>query len=593
MLRQVSKQSSSLLRTALRLSSSHVASSNAPLTLALPQGCQIRAKSTALPTIDGAAAVTGASHNAMPESLLYNQQSFAFPFQPAVYDVPGRHHYGKEVSAWMYKELSELLSSGSLDYDMITDMITILSERNYYREAMEALQFSRQNNIKPRITAYSRIISSCYHHERYELALQVFDVMRRDGFVASFVTYSRALSSATKANQHELALQLFRDLMADCVDLSLESQSIACNNILNSCARHDDLDTATWLVSEMKARGIPLTHVSYNSFVLCIAKCGSMVELKHILDEMSEAGLFLSSAGYLSAITACARWKKWEQVIKLYDEMLQVHGTSFVVSIAAAMMAHVKVGQPQTTIQMYNDSLANNVELNTFAKQAAVTAFLNVGAYDQALALCEEMLSGVVRTDEFFGLVHKLKVQALIAMGRIDEGLALFDETKESMDKTVYCYRMLISHYAQQRQYDEANKYCKRLFDENQYVASSDWIQALSIAIALPDKSSYWEFRRALEVRGPDVLSSIPEGLFLESSKNGCAVSKSNNTAPKKLLASTQSSRASAPLPRRLQTEPMPKTPAKMLLASTKSSSMSTSSTTKSSPPKGKSFKLL
>ncbi|KAF0684140.1 Aste57867_23870 [Aphanomyces stellatus] len=551
MIRQVSKNSSTLLRAALRVTASSQTNNLASSTVApwmtrakssLPTASVSASSTVQVPPLSLTKSVAAAStDDSLPEGFFIDPKQFDFPFPPAQYEVPGKHNHGKRVSQWMYKHVEGLLttSAGRLDHEAMTDLIIMLTQCNYYREAMGALQFARQNNCKPRITAYSRIISSCYTHERFELALQVFDVMRRDGYIPSFVTYSRSLSSATKANQHGMVLQLFRDLMTDCTSLSAEAQSIACNTLLNSCARNDDYATATWLLEEMRVRHIPMTHSTYNSFLLCVCKSSesTFVELKAIIQEMSDHGMNMSTGAFLSAISACAKWKKWDTVIVLYEKMRSENHVPFVVTTAAAMMAYVKQGMPDKTIALAVENAANGTDLNTFAKQAVITAHLHLGSNEEGLRLCEEMLAVPARDESFLGLVYKLKVQILIALNRIDDALALLEESKGLMDKTINCYRPLILHYAALRQYDEASKYCQILLESNQYVSSSDWIQALSVSIALPDKSSYWEFRRALEVRGPDNLGSIPAELFLESSKVHKQTVATGSSHSKKLLS--------------------------------------------------------
>ncbi|RHY07802.1 hypothetical protein DYB26_012548 [Aphanomyces astaci] len=531
MLRLVSKHSVAILRNAsLRASSQLMLATADDAVLGAPY-MTIRAKST-LPTQSQQSTASPAaadSGSVMPGSFIYDDATSSegtakFPFQTAVYVVPGKHNQGKKVSEWMFTLLEQSMADGNgqLNFEDMTSLIIMLAERQYYREAMEALHFSRQNNCKPRIAAYSKVISSCYAHERFELALQVFDVMRRDGFNPSFVTYSRALSSASKANQHEMVLELFRELMHDWPDLTSELQSIACNTVLNSCARNGDYDTATWILQEMKTRGIPMSQITFNSFMICMSKAGAIADVREVLVLMEEAGTSLSANAYMCAIQSCAKWKRWDTVVTLFEMMRGEHESVFLVTIAAAMMGYVKEGKPEVTMALYKECLANNVELNPFAKQAIVTAHLHMGTYEEGLEFCEGvciMLSEQHVKDGYRGLVYKLKVQMLIALKRVDEAIALLEATELFMDKTVNCYRPLIGHFMKARQYDMATKYSQVLFQKNQYVSASDWIQALSSSIALPDKTAYWDFRRTLEVRGPDVLASIPGELFLESSK--------------------------------------------------------------------------
>ncbi|KDO28762.1 hypothetical protein SPRG_19976 [Saprolegnia parasitica CBS 223.65] len=490
-----------------------------PTSLTLPAPWSARFKSSSACIADE-----------FPDHPVLNSCVFDFPFDGAEYNLSnGRHKYNRRVADWATEKINiSMGAQNRVDHEHMAQLIALLSVRNYYQEAIEVLQFARNNGAKPHISAYSQVIASCYAHQRYDEALQVFDVMRRDGYRPSFVTYSRALSAASKAEYHDMTLNLFDDLFNDCDKLTFDSISIACNIVLHSCGKHEDYKTATDIWQQMTDENIPKSTSTYTAFLLCAINCKQWDGFYAILDEATTTGVELYSQSYLSMIQSCARAKRWELVVhihhKLVSQNLQLSG----IAIGAVLMAYTKQGAPERSIEIYNQVLAQGAHLNTYAVSGAVTAYLHLGEYDKAIALCDKWPAA--------GMLYKLKVQLLIATGSIDDALELLDAKKHLMDRTASCYRPLIAYFLEKRMYDQAVHYSLVLFETNRFVAVADWTAALSAAIALPDKSHYWTLRNWIETRAPDYVPQIPDELLLERRPREAAATPLKLLSPRRPL---------------------------------------------------------
>ncbi|OQR82967.1 hypothetical protein ACHHYP_15267 [Achlya hypogyna] len=463
---------------------------------------------------------------------ILNSCVFDFPFDGAEYSpVTGRHKYDQRVSKWATERINMSMGAQNrLDHEHLTQLIALLSVRNYYNEAIEVLQFARNNGAKAHISAYSQIISACYAHQRYDEALQVFDVMRRDGFRPSFVTYSRALSAASKSNYHDMTLNLFDDIFSDCDNLTFDSIAIACNIVLHSCGKHNDYETAMAIWQQMTDEGIPKGTSTYTAFLTCAVNCKEWNGFNTILEEATATGIDLYTNSYLSMILSCARAKRWDLVLhvhkKLQSQEVELNG----VAVGAVLMAHTKEGAPEKALAIYDACIASGASLNVYAQSAAITAHLHLENYTTAMTLCEQALAEFPDS----GMLYKLKVQLLVALGQADEAITLLDSTKHLMDKTASCYRPIVAYFLAKRMYDDAAHYSFVMFETNRFVASHDWTQALSAAIALPDKSLYWVFRKWIEARARELVPNIPDELLLERHPRPAA---SATARPLKLLS--------------------------------------------------------
>ncbi|OQR98337.1 hypothetical protein THRCLA_06746 [Thraustotheca clavata] len=452
--------------------------------------------------------------NEFADHPILNSCGFDFPFDGAEYNAStGKHKYGRRVADWTMKRVNQTMGENNrIDYENLTQLITLLTARNYYNEAIELLQFARIHGAKPPISAYSQVIASCYSQQQYDDALQVFDVMRRDGFQPSFVTYSRALSAATKGDYHDLTLELFEDLIQDCQNMSYDSIGIACNIVLHSCGKHCDFKTASEIWQQMTDEGIPKNNSTYTAYLLAALGAKVWDEFNSVLDESFASGIVLFAPSYFSMIQTCAKHKQWDLVIHIHQKLLGHQLELTGMPPGAVMMAYCKQGDPTMTIKMYNDSMKAGTRLNAYSISAVITAHLHLRDFKKGMEICDKAVEDFPDA----GMLYKLKVQLLFALNNIEEGVELLDAKKHLMDKTANCYRPLIAHYLSKRMYDEAARYSLIMFEGNRFVASSDWTNALSAAIALPDKSTYWVFRNWIESRALDLVPLIPDELMLE-----------------------------------------------------------------------------
>ncbi|DAZ99034.1 TPA: hypothetical protein N0F65_010920 [Lagenidium giganteum] len=442
-----------------------------------------------------------------------------------------------------------------LTVDVSTAIIDALASRRRWEDAIDALRYSREKGVRPRIHAYSSIVASCYKAEMFNQALKVFEVMRNDGYVPKTVTYSRALSAALKSNQHELVLEIFDDMMAHKVDTTI----VIYNNIVNSCARVGDVRSAVGVVRAIRQRGLQMTQSTYHSLAICAGKTGRWDLALDAFNSLKEDGFQPAMTMYNSVIAACAKGKKWENVISVYEEMSedmqkQVHG----IYLGGVLMAYAKSSNEnkKRAIEIYHQRMECGDEVNLFAQNAVLVALLELQQYEEVYKMANQMKKNGMHWDS---LTYKNLILAYIRAGAIDTAVQLLNKHAKKMEKSTDCYRELIQYYAQKRKdYREACRLTMQMMQSNPRLSRLDWHNALGHALALKDMSIYWNFRKWMKARAGNIIKDVPEHLMIpEPTQEAPAAASFTQAAEPKATAPTTSGGTQLDLPGKMKIFPI------------------------------------
>lgn len=427
------------------------------------------------------------------------------------------HHAAGDVNGWeraleIFEEIKAAGGSG-LSVHVATSLIEVLGARKRSSECLDVLRYARDQGVRPRIHAYSSAIACCYHEEKFILALKVFEVMRNDGYVPKNVTYSRALSAALKSSQHELVLEIFDDMLRNKVDTTI----VIYNNILNSCARVGDGRSALGVLRAIKQRDLEMTQSTYHSLAICAGKTGRSDLALEMLESLKNDGFAPTMTIYNSAISACAKAKRWTSVIAVYHEMndamkAQLRG----LYLGAVIMAHAKdddVDLKLQAIELFHTRKAQGEVLNFFSHNATLTALLESEQLEKVHQFASEMKRDGFKWDT---LTYQNVLLAYIRGGAIDTAVHMLHAHAKKMDKSTECYRELIQYYAEKRKNPrEACRLTMQMMQNNARLSRLDWHNALALALLLPERALYWNFRKWMKIRAAGIIDDVPAHLML------------------------------------------------------------------------------
>lgn len=419
---------------------------------------------------------------------------------------------GGKVALDIFLEIQREDGRG-LSTDIATAMISAMGAKKMVSECLEVLVYSREKGVRPRIHGYSAAIACCYNEEQYSHALRVFEVMRNDGYVPKTVTYSRALSAALKSDLHELVLEIFDDMLKNRVEMTI----VIYNNILNSCARVGDAQSALGVLRAIRQRELDMTQSTYHSLAICAGKTGRWELALDVLSSMQEAGFQPTLTIYNSVFSACAKGKHWEDIVDVFNSMPDKLKTELRgLYLGAVLMGHAKSDSNEVQLrglEIFNNCKARGDDLNQFAHNAALTALLATNQLDDVHKFATEMKRRGVKWNT---VTYQTVILAYIRGGAVDTAMQMLQANAKRMGKSTGCYRELIRFYAEKRKNPrEACRLTMQMMQNNARLSRLDWHNALEVALQLPERAPYWNFRKWMKVRAAGIIDEVPEHLML------------------------------------------------------------------------------
>ncbi|RQM13584.1 hypothetical protein DD237_006992 [Peronospora effusa] len=403
-----------------------------------------------------------------------------------------------------------------LTLEVASFLVEVLGARKRVQDCMRVLAYAREQGIRPRIQSYSSAIGCCYREEEYGHALRVFEVMRNDGYIPQTVTYSHALSSALKSHQHELVLEIFDDMIKNRLDLNI----IIYNNILNSCARASDIHSALGVLRAIRQRGLEMTQSTYHSLAICAGKTGNWELALDTMNMMQTSGFEPTATIFNSVFSACAKGKEWDTVVQVYESMPEdLRENLQGVYLGAVIMGHAKSESEELKLRgleifyKYKARRSKEEQPNFFAYNAALLALLETNQLERMHPLANEMKHQGMKWDT---VTYQCLILSYIRGGAVETAVQMLQKNAKRMGKTTMCYREAIDFYDEKRKNPrEAVRLTMQMMQMNKRLSRLDWHNALRIALELPERAPYWNFRKWMNIRAKSILNDVPPHLML------------------------------------------------------------------------------
>ncbi|CAH0475022.1 unnamed protein product [Peronospora belbahrii] len=422
-----------------------------------------------------------------------------------------------------------------LTMEVASFLVEVLGSRKRVQDCMRVLAYVREQGVRPRIQSYSSAIGCCYREEAFGHALRVFEVMRNDGYVPQTVTYSHALSSALKSSQHELVLEIFDDMIKNRLDLNI----IIYNNILNSCARASDVQSALGVLRAIRQRGLEMTQSTYHSLAICAGKTGKWELALDAMNMMQTSGFTPTATIFNSVFLACAKGKQWETVVEVYEAMPESFRENLRgVYLGAVIMGHAKAEREELRMRgleifyKYKACQSKDEQPNFFAYNAALLALLETNQLEKMHPLANEMKMQGMAWDT---VTYQCLILSYIRGGAVETALQMLQKNAKHMGKTTMCYREAIKFYDEKRKNPrEAVRLTMQMMQMNKRLSRLDWHNALRLALELPERAPYWNFRKWMNIRAKSILDDMPPYLMLPKHTDQLQEDEPNQEEPQR-----------------------------------------------------------
>ncbi|KAG1692061.1 hypothetical protein DVH05_025869 [Phytophthora capsici] len=453
-----------------------------------------------------------------PRLLLAGQSERKASLQNQIEDVAasedsstGRQILPLEVSQ-ARERFNRIKDGGALTRNTASTLLTTMAKHEYVDDCVEMLGCFEKRGVQPKtgavLAAYrmlGKVIIGAAQPKATELdqVLRAFEALYKNAKNCDLRpwVYAFAVNAATQLNRQETLSLIFQRLLevgeAEIGDFTPRGEDV--HGMLNDACK----------------KNVPISEFALRALVSFADQTSNSDLALDAFELMLSKDMDISTEVYGRVLAACGRDGKWRDVMAVFGDVPQCVWKELSGStLGSVLMAHVKSGDEELMtrgLALFDDHPS---KWTGYACNAALEAFLQSARWDELLALADDMTRHCVKWSPF---TCRSVVLAHTRSGSTDKARQLLrTHSRLLQNKSVPCYRDLIEYYVKVRgDADEALQVCEEMMMNNWKIPLSDWSTALELALELPDRTTYWHFRKQLWMRGLAVDESLPSILLL------------------------------------------------------------------------------
>lgn len=228
----------------------------------------------------------------------------------------------KQLKKWnLVSEILEWLRTQSwwnfseMDFLML---ITAYGKLGDFNRAEKVLNLMNKKGYAPNVISHTALMEAYGRGGRYNNAEAIFRRMQSGGPEPSALTYQIMLKTFVEGCKFKEAEELFDSVLNKERGLLKPDQKMF-HMMIYMFKKAGNYGKARKLFSEMAARGVPRTTITYNSLMSFET---NYKEVSKIYDQMQRAGLQPDVVSYALLISAYGKARREEEALAVFEEML-------------------------------------------------------------------------------------------------------------------------------------------------------------------------------------------------------------------------------------------------------------------------------
>ncbi|KAL4123978.1 hypothetical protein PRIC2_009822 [Phytophthora ramorum] len=381
------------------------------------------------------------------------------------------------------------------DYEATT-LLSNFAKQKRLDDCVGLLRYCREHNVKPEISARISAFRTLCDAQEFQPALQLFKELSRDGVQLKPWMVGRALQAATKMKRPEVVTEICQMLVAK-------------TKFKFSGGVHD-------MMKDVGESGDRLSEFALRSIVIFADRAGDAELAMDVVSSMKKEEMQVTTDVYASVMEACGKCDQWTDLVKVYEEMPEhLREKLYSRPLSLVVRAHTRSGREEMVergLEIFYQHQKG--KWSSFPCDASLEALLKTRQFEKLFDLAEEMKRNGVKWSAF---TYKMVTMAYIESGSAGKAKQMLQVSAMDMENSgVECYRELVSYFSKER--GDCLEACQAYADMMQNYADldvSDWANALELALQLPDRATYWNFRKQLRLCGRSTEALIPSRLLL------------------------------------------------------------------------------
>ncbi|KAK1946589.1 hypothetical protein P3T76_002141 [Phytophthora citrophthora] len=426
-------------------------------------------------------------------------------------EAAGRRIPALEVS--LARERFDCIKEGDvLTRNIASTLLTTMAKHKYVGDCVEMLDFFEKRGVQPKagaVLAAYRVLGKASTGTTQpkatdlDQALQAFEILCRNTENCELRpwVYAFAINAATRLNRQETLSLIFQRLLA-----------VGGAGTEDFTPRGEDVHG---MLNDARRSGVPISEFSLRALVSFADQTSNSDLALDAFEVMLSKDMEIPAEVYGRVLAACGRDGKWRDVLGVFQDVpkglwQELSGST----LGSVLMAHVKSGDEDLIARGLKLFDSHPAKWTGYACNAALEAYLQSDRWDELLALADDMTRHRVKWSPF---TCRSVVMAHTRSGSTYKARRLLrTHSKLLQNKSVPCYRDLIEYYVKVHgDADEALQVCEEMMLNNWKIPLPDWCRILELALELPDRRTYWHFRKQLWLRGLAVDEHLPSYLLL------------------------------------------------------------------------------
>jgi pentatricopeptide repeat protein len=182
-------------------------------------------------------------------------------------------------------------------------------------------------------------------------ALEVFYVMKGANIRPDLYACSALITSIAKEKLSATAWKVFDDML----QLGVVPNTYIYNSMLHVCFMSGKADAAQRLVTEMDAKEVPLSIISYNILIALFSKEGLHYEALSLQERMNKEGMSPDIVTYNSLIQGYCKEGRIREAVRLFKEVKGVGLEPTRVSYTTLIDGYCRANDPETAIRLLRE----------------------------------------------------------------------------------------------------------------------------------------------------------------------------------------------------------------------------------------------
>ncbi len=314
-------------------------------------------------------------------------------------------------------------------------------------------------------------------------ALELFQQMQQEGVRPDSVTFVAVLNACASV----IALEEGRSVHVQIIQNGLDSEVFVGSSLVDMYAKCGSIEEACRVFSKMPSRDV----VTWNAMLLGHVKCGQGQKALELFRQMQQEGVQPDSATFVAALNACASVAALEEGRCIHHQIIQscleldvFVGSSLVdmyakcgniedawtvfnkmpsrnvVTWTAMVLGHVKCGQGQKALELFQQMQQEGVQPNSVTFVGVLNACASMIALEEGRCVHQHIIRCGWDSDVFVG---SSLVDMYAKCGSMEDAWSVFNKMPS---RDVVTWTTILGGCAMHGHGKEALKHFKRMCEE-------------------------------------------------------------------------------------------------------------------------------